>query len=708
MAHTRTVKFELLRHGPPHNQLLSPLTQYLALCGNHPATTVNVPFEHNQLLIRLNAFMYADSEETRKLQIKDTARIMSGMLGDIPGLIAELAEVEGQGGKALTHLRLILSASELALLPFELADAPNGFPGAGQPLALQAQVPLCVTREVRRVSNNRFAWPVEPRILFLAAAPPGVDPIPLEAHLLALRKVIDPWVPIETAADRLGPPSLPASVSQDPATAGASGLRKLWERSLVVQTQASVASIRAACADGNFTHVHILAHGRRMDGEDKRYGLVLHSDRDPTQMDVVDGGRLATLLRSYRGNREGDDDDAMLAGPAVVTLATCNSGALDAIGSVVGAGASIAHALHEGRVPLVVGAQFPLSFAASVVMAEVLYNGLLWGGDPRPLLNDLRSRLKSLVPETHDWAGLVAYASLPVDIEDQLFDVRFRQSERCINTALRTIDRVTRQMKFKKSTPTTPPASGDTAMPPGSHAMARARDKLRDATRRLERLLPEAADVAPRKRSLIYGLRASTEKRDAELFYLASLAENRGDVRPGDVDFSDHPGEWEAALDRAQRFYDDAFRTDRSSSWALVQRICTAAVRRGPDAITVPDWLTAHTLAKADCASGDKLNTIWAEASLVELYLLKQLVAGWPGMSKEAFDKDKAKARDKALDHAERLVELAGRDSVHVYSTRRQIDRYTNFFQEIQPAFEPLVPMALEVLGRLPHNRKYE
>src|SRR4051812_28815224 len=128
MTHTRTVKFELLRHGPPHNQLLSPLTQYLALCGNHPATTVHVPFEHNQLLIRLNAFMYADSEETRKLQIKDTARIMSGMLGDIPGLIAELAEVEGQGGKALTHLRLILSASELALLPFELADAPNGFP----------------------------------------------------------------------------------------------------------------------------------------------------------------------------------------------------------------------------------------------------------------------------------------------------------------------------------------------------------------------------------------------------------------------------------------------------------------------------------------------------------------------------------------------------------------------------------------------------
>ena len=28
----RTIRLELLRHGPPHNQLLSPLTDYLALC----------------------------------------------------------------------------------------------------------------------------------------------------------------------------------------------------------------------------------------------------------------------------------------------------------------------------------------------------------------------------------------------------------------------------------------------------------------------------------------------------------------------------------------------------------------------------------------------------------------------------------------------------------------------------------------------------
>ena len=39
----RTITLELLRHGPTHNQLLSPLTQYLALCQNHSAVTVRVP-----------------------------------------------------------------------------------------------------------------------------------------------------------------------------------------------------------------------------------------------------------------------------------------------------------------------------------------------------------------------------------------------------------------------------------------------------------------------------------------------------------------------------------------------------------------------------------------------------------------------------------------------------------------------------------------
>jgi hypothetical protein len=738
MGHTRTVTLELLRHGPPHNQLLSPLTQYLALCGNHPATTISIPFEHNQFLVRLNAFRYEDSQGSRQLQLKDTAQIMAEVLGKVPGLIAELAESPGQQS-ALTHLRLILSASELALLPFELANAPNGFPGAGQPLTLQAQAPLCMTREVRRVSNTQYHWPTRPRILFLAASPGG-SAIPLEAHLLTLRKVIDPWV--------------------EPAN-GVALLKGRLSENLVVQTQASVTSIQRACAEGEFTHVHILAHGVEVpDDEEKRYGIALHSDQDPSVADVVDGARLATLLRTHRKRSEN-----ALSGPAVVTLASCE-GANG--GSVVGAGASVAHALHEGGIPLVVAAQFPLSFAASVLMAQVLYEGLLWGIDPRNLLNDLRWQLKSIVHGTHDWASLVAYASLPADLDAQLSDVRLQQSWRCINTVMRYMDRVTADLKTKSGTssgPAAPPAPQDG--PDRQDARRRAREKIADAKERLNDLLRDRTQMVPSERAQIRGLLAATEKRDAELLYRASLAENRSAV---DIDpetrsdpkvintgsateagydtstvksFSPYQGGVETvrglkvprmfgggrrlpiggeamgqmrqALERAREHYSDAFSVDRMSNWALTQALCLAAVLKtmgdetvvpyasSPDssAVSRDDWIVARYLAEADLNLSDPIPVGWAHASLIELYLLCQITPRADGLPDETTADSQIKA------HAEALVKRLGRGSFDVYSARRQIMRYTNWFNEISSQFSRIAGKAELALNIIPYNPEY-
>ena len=86
----RTITLELLRHGPPHNQLLSPLTEYLALCENHSAVTLRVPFEHNQMLYRLRALSYQMGEEPREFQVTDTARALADLLAKIPGLTAGL------------------------------------------------------------------------------------------------------------------------------------------------------------------------------------------------------------------------------------------------------------------------------------------------------------------------------------------------------------------------------------------------------------------------------------------------------------------------------------------------------------------------------------------------------------------------------------------------------------------------------------------
>ena len=200
----RTITLELVRHGPAHNQLLSPLTQYLALCENHPAVTLQLPLEHNQMLYRLSALAYRMGKEPREFQLRDTAQLAGRAAGAHPGPDCrhepprrrDRADGSGQNvnGDRATHLRLVLSASELALLPFELAVAPIGFPGAGQPLLLQSVHPVAITRETRRVAEEQVVWPERTRVLFVVASPPELPPPPAAAHLLALRRTLEPWI----------------------------------------------------------------------------------------------------------------------------------------------------------------------------------------------------------------------------------------------------------------------------------------------------------------------------------------------------------------------------------------------------------------------------------------------------------------------------------------------------------------------------------
>lgn len=667
----RTVTLEILRHGPPHNQLLSPLTQYLALCGNCSATTVTIPFEHNQLLVRLRALKYQDSPETTQQQFRDLSQIMANVLGGVPGLITGLTE--GQLEKnVLTHVRLILSASELALLPFELANAPNGSPGEGQHLALQSQAPVCITREVRRVSNLRLRWPVKPMILFAAAAPPSGAPVPLEAHLLALRSVIEPWVRLDDSDEKDRPPPI-----------NLPDLKKKLASHLVFLPQASAEAIQQACATHDFTHVHLLAHGVTVPGEEeRRYGLALHADQDPSKTDVVDGTRLATLLRTH--SKGGVN---VLSGPAVVTIASCESADQ---GSVVGAGASIAHALHEGGIPLVVGSQFPLSFKASVIMTEVLYKGFLWGEDPRTLLSDLRRQLQTKVPESHDWASLVAYAALPVDLDRQLGEIKFEQSRRSINVQMDYMDRETNRIRTKamaraKELLKSPDAA---TRPDGPVAqMEAAREKVREAKQTLVQLLKEAPNSW--RRSQIRGQLASTEKRDAKILYVAGVT--HFPTRAADVNTLPYAVEATKALKRARDHYEQAFQEDRSATWALVQQLALTAVIEGPKEVKLDQWTTARQLCLIDVHASNRERTASVQASLLELYLLASIIPGHP---------HQAEAETAAKKHATDLAAMAG-STWELYATRRQIERYTDWFKDYGQGLEKLPALAQEIVNIL-------
>jgi hypothetical protein len=565
----------------------------------------------------------------------------------------------------------VLSASELALLPFELALAPNGFPGAGQPLCLQAQMPLCIMRETRRVAEEFDEWPDRPRILFVASTPPGYGAVPVEAHLLALRKALEPWIGfVET---------------NDPDTR-----RQQVARYLSVLTHASIERIEEACATERFTHIHILAHGAQCPGDyDIRFGLALHDARDPlAPADVVSGERLVSALRVSRRGEHGK-----LMRPAVVTLASCDSGN---VGTIAGVGGSIAHALHEGGIPLVIASQFPLSFGGSVRMVETLYGGLLWGEDPRKVLIDLRRQLHAEFPNTHDWASVTAYASLSPNFERQLASAQIRRAKSSCDVALKVADKVTQ--RFCKE------SIRDTKEEEKRRLLDNTTTQVAVAKQRLEKLRVRYPD----ERARIRGLLASTEKREAAIHYARRKHIAKKEQRP------DCPDETLCALNSARDHYWDTFLTNHENYWGIVQYLSlTVILNRCRPPLPVNEdathllpalWVMTEMQSLKDLQSDTRLTRVWALGNLIELYILAPMFDHMP------VQHDVIKLADMASVRAKELVAVAAdSDPFTIFSTRRQVARYLDWYNDLTGgSLKPIIPIAEAVFAQLPEREEPE
>lgn len=692
----RTITLELVRHGPAHNQLLSPLTQYLALCENHPAVTLQLPLEHGQMLYRLGALAYRMGKDPREFQVQDTARLLGDLLAMIPGLTADMNRREHGAAKPdddnTTHLRLVLSASELALLPFELALAPIGFPGAGQPLLLQSLGPVSITRETRRVAEDEVVWPDRTRVLFVTASPNGLPPPPAEAHLLALRDKLAPWV----RARRRG---------ADAADTDARRPDNDIAQHLTVLTNASLEAIQQACAqaqaepEGGYTHVHILAHGGEYtEGYNTRFGLVLHDPANPSgPADYVSGERLVTALRTSRKGSAGQ-----FARPAVVTLASCHSGA---IASVTGVGASIAHALHADGIPMVIASQFPLSFGGSVRMVEILYEGLFSGQDPRRLMIDLRRALYTQFPDTHDWASVTAYSSLPPSFDRQLAKVQINRAQASIDVALKLADEVVagveRNQRSRGSQGNQKPPKKTRAeakngrLPDNDGEMKTAMRRVREAQARLARL----SEQLPSQRARIVALLASSDKREAALEY-EMLKDRDDEVSKEQKDRCVWP-----PLARARSRYDEAFSLDPAGHWAVVQFLSLTVLMRqcgqpevgkdleGRDPQKL--WMLAEVQSQRDRLSGDATKRAWALGNLVELYLMQPLVWNEDPAADTGWSR-------RAIDAARELAAMTGEAAFEIFSTRRQIVRYLDLYMDLCPLLETLEGTAKTIVDVLP------
>jgi hypothetical protein len=619
----RTVTVELLRAGPRHNQLVSPLTQYLGVCGNAAAGRVSLPYEHGDLELRLQELRYRvanqDDPARRSKLLDRTGREVAQILSDIPG-VSGLLNPEDEQPRTLTHLRIVLSASELAMLPFEASKVPTGEDSMSTWLALQARAPVCITRHIRSVSAEGVQWPSEPRLLFVAG--PDTDE-PLALHRKALADAMAPW-------------------------RNADGL--LGDR-LVVLEKATLAHISrevaSAAAKGTpFTHVHILAHGAPLDETDRHspVGLALYDE------DVISGRQLATALVAVT--------DRGVKRPVVVTLATCDSGKVSDVRTT---DASVAHDLHDQGIPLVIASQFPLSVDGSVPFVERFYQGQLWGDHPLVSLYAVRLHLHSCMgPDTHDWASLVVYEAFPSNLADQLEELRYWQARRAQEGALRRLEALVAQ------------DDGGTPL----RVMPDARDRYEAGLRDVEAMSARLPTEGPYALECA-GLRAAGHKRIAQAAFQMAVA---GGATDGESDRllaeclnrleSARAGYWSATKSFLGPS-SEPVRRKANLHWLLGQVLSLDVVLGRPlDAALLT---AARLAAEIDLESPRDEERAWAYASLSEFALLH---LADPKMATA----ERARHAEESIVNASRFLEMLGRGSEQAITTSRQFERYAEWW----------------------------
>jgi CHAT domain len=645
----RKVKLELLRPGPAHNQLLSPLTPYIALCGEDGPVTVQMPFEHRQLLIRLRRLRYESSkdpakDEQRQAEVRDMGEAIGRVLGQIPALLSELGEANMEISK-LVHLSLSLSAFELGLIPFEFAIGMDGFPSSGSPLFLQTRTPISITREIRRGHPLPINWNRPPRILFAFAAPEDLS-VPAQAHLQALRAAIEPWVKIR---------------NQGESKERVEDVKKI----LTVLPNASLKQIREACAATEYTHLHILAHGAPLENSsDKRYGVVLCGDLDQSK-DIVDGERLAIALTAR------DASGKMKFCPTLVTLATCDSGNIE---TVLTPGGSIAHELHAAGIPWVIASQFPLWMRASSIAAEVLYSCLLNGIDPRRVLYELRQRLRTDSSGTHDWASIVAYATVPEDFEQQVATFRDKQVRAGLEVKFKRIDELVGadDVDIEKTA----------SIPEGCDEEIESQCKSIRVDLKAWREESEA-QTSPKVKAERLGLSAASEKRIGIAYSLLAGSKK---------------GASKKAYEAAREFYREALEVEPYNHWVITQYLSIAATPYLADSKTDFEalskdyakwWAAARQIAEWQLHKTVGEDRAWTLGTLAELALLGVAYGGQSFKHKHA--------EEEIIRHCSEMHRLLGTDAFPIFSTRRQFGRYVRYWKRNE--WEGLALSALKALG---------
>ncbi len=146
-----------------------------------------------------------------------------------------------------------------------------------------------------------------------------------------------------------GDPALHVSRTRRRDAVSSDGAREQFGELLTILVNPTLTDVFRECRATRYTHVHLLSprRPRRRGARFVRTRAARSGRVSPTSSP---GERFSSALTTV--------GDGRIHRPTVITVASCDSGN---VGSVVRPGASFAHALHQGGVPLVVASQFPLS-----------------------------------------------------------------------------------------------------------------------------------------------------------------------------------------------------------------------------------------------------------------------------------------------------------------------------------------------------------
>jgi hypothetical protein len=149
------------RPGDADGVSLTPLNAYVARCGAFPEVTFSINCKQLEFYEKIKELRYTDGDPSSS---DNAINFFQELTREIFDNLKYMDNVVKE--KSPLHIRLITTPMELAQLPFEFVPSKPDSNGNGHPMLADPDMEITLTREVLQVSEARYIWPEQPRILY--------------------------------------------------------------------------------------------------------------------------------------------------------------------------------------------------------------------------------------------------------------------------------------------------------------------------------------------------------------------------------------------------------------------------------------------------------------------------------------------------------------------------------------------------------------